>query len=91
MVVDAHCHLFPPAWRAHGHVPADMFEPAALVERHEAAGIRAAVVSDPHIWYGALDPSDIERDPRVQRLRGRARTVTSREALGARDRDPVAR
>ena len=61
MVVDAHCHLFPPAWRAHGHMPADMFEPAALVERHEAAGIRAAVVSDPHIWYGALDPSDIER------------------------------
>ena len=61
MVVDAHCHLFPPAWRAHGHMPPDMFEPQALIERHEAAGIGTAVVSDPHIWYGALDPSEIER------------------------------
>ena len=42
-------------------MPADMFEVEALLERHEAAGIEMAVVSDPHIWYGELDPSDIER------------------------------
>jgi aminocarboxymuconate-semialdehyde decarboxylase len=61
MVIDAHCHLFPTAWRSHGHMPGDMFEPTELIEHHEAAGIATAVVSDPHIWYGALDPSDIVR------------------------------
>ena len=60
-VVDGHCHLFPRAWQAHGHMPPDMFEPQALIDRHAAAGISCAVVSDPHIWYGDLDPSDIGR------------------------------
>lgn len=60
-VVDAHCHLFPCAWQPHGRMPRDLFEPHALIERHEAAGVATAVVSDPHIWYGDLDPSDIAR------------------------------
>lgn len=38
-----------------------MFDVAGLLERQEAAGIATTVVSDPHIWYGDLDPSDIER------------------------------
>jgi aminocarboxymuconate-semialdehyde decarboxylase len=42
-------------------MPPDLFEPQALIERHAAAGIACAVVSDPHIWYGDLDPSDIAR------------------------------
>ena len=37
-----------------------MFDVASLLERQEAAGIATTVVSDPHIWYGDLDPSDIE-------------------------------
>ena len=38
-----------------------MFDVAGLLERQEAAGIATTVVSDPHIWYGDLDPSDIAR------------------------------
>lgn len=42
-------------------MPADMFDVEGLLERQEQAGISATVVSDPHIWYGDLDPSDISR------------------------------
>lgn len=42
-------------------MPDDMFDVQGLLERQEAAGVSTAVVSDPHIWYGDLDPSDIER------------------------------
>jgi aminocarboxymuconate-semialdehyde decarboxylase len=40
-------------------MPADMFDVDGLLERMDAADVSAAVVSDPHIWYGDLDPSDI--------------------------------
>ncbi|MGH3110093.1 MAG: amidohydrolase family protein [Gaiellaceae bacterium] len=59
--VDAHSHLFPPAWKSSGWMPDDMFDVQGLLERQAAAGIATTVVSDPHIWYGDLDPSDIER------------------------------
>jgi aminocarboxymuconate-semialdehyde decarboxylase len=59
--VDAHSHLFPRAWQPHGRMPEDMFDVPALLERQEAAGISTTVVSDPHIWYGDLDPGDIAR------------------------------
>jgi aminocarboxymuconate-semialdehyde decarboxylase len=42
-------------------MPDDMFDVAGLLERQEAAGIATTVVSDPHIWYGDLDPGDIAR------------------------------
>jgi aminocarboxymuconate-semialdehyde decarboxylase len=61
LIVDAHSHLFPPAWAPFGRMPADMFDVDGLLERQAAAGVAASVVSDPHIWYGDLDPSDIGR------------------------------
>ena len=42
-------------------MPADMFDVEDLLERQAAAGVATSVVSDPHIWYGDLDPSDISR------------------------------
>ncbi len=60
-IVDAHSHLFPEAWRRHGRMPDDMFDAAGLLERQEEAGVATTVVSDPHIWYGDLDPSEISR------------------------------
>jgi aminocarboxymuconate-semialdehyde decarboxylase len=42
-------------------MPADMFDVQELLERQEEAGIATTVVSDPHIWYGDLDPGSIER------------------------------
>ncbi|MBM3678571.1 MAG: hypothetical protein FJW96_11915, partial [Actinobacteria bacterium] len=60
-VVDCHCHLFPSAWQPRGHMPPDMFDVEGLLEKHAGAGISAAIVSDPHIWYGDLDPSEIAR------------------------------
>jgi predicted TIM-barrel fold metal-dependent hydrolase len=42
-------------------MPADMFDVDDLLERQDAAGVVTSVVSDPHIWYGELDPSAIER------------------------------
>ena len=60
-VVDAHSHLFPAAWAPYGRMPDDLFDVAALLERQAAAGIATTVVSDPHIWYGELDPSSLER------------------------------
>lgn len=60
-VVDCHSHLFPPAWAPHGRMPADLFDVAGAIERLEEAGVATAIVSDPHIWYGDLDPSAIER------------------------------
>jgi aminocarboxymuconate-semialdehyde decarboxylase len=59
-VVDAHSHLFPAAWAPHGRMPADMFDVEALLARQEEAGIATSVVSDPHIWYGDLDPGSID-------------------------------
>ena len=58
-VVDCHCHLFPPAWSRRGRMPADLFDVEGLVARMDEAGIAVSVVSDPHIWYGDLDPSEI--------------------------------
>ena len=60
-IVDAHSHLFPTHWASHGRMPVDMFDAAGLLERQEAAGITTTIVSDPHIWYGDLDPGDITR------------------------------
>jgi aminocarboxymuconate-semialdehyde decarboxylase len=60
-IVDAHCHLFPPSWAAYGRMPDDMFDVQGLLERQEQAGVSSSVVSDPHIWYGDLDPADIAR------------------------------
>jgi aminocarboxymuconate-semialdehyde decarboxylase len=60
-VVDAHSHLYPAAWRPHGRMPDDLFDVEGLLARQEEAGIAASVVSDPHIWYGDLDPSDLAR------------------------------
>jgi aminocarboxymuconate-semialdehyde decarboxylase len=59
-VVDAHSHLFPASWAARGRMPADMFDVDALLARQDEAGIATSVVSDPHIWYGDLDPGAIE-------------------------------
>ena len=42
-------------------MPADMFDAGALLDAAGAAGITRTVISDPHIWYGDLDPSDIAR------------------------------
>jgi aminocarboxymuconate-semialdehyde decarboxylase len=60
-IVDTHSHLFPPHWAPHGRMPPDMFDVAALLERQEEAGVELSIVSDPHIWYGDLDPGSIER------------------------------
>lgn len=38
-----------------------MFDVDDLLERQAAAGVVTSLVSDPHIWYGDLDPSDIAR------------------------------
>jgi aminocarboxymuconate-semialdehyde decarboxylase len=57
--VDCHSHLFPAAWAPRGRMPADMFDVDDLLERMDGADVAASVVSDPHIWYGDLDPSDI--------------------------------
>lgn len=59
-VVDAHSHLFPPAWAPRGRMPSEMFDVEALFARQEEAGVATTVVSDPHIWYGDLDPGSIE-------------------------------
>jgi aminocarboxymuconate-semialdehyde decarboxylase len=59
-VVDAHSHLFPESWASRGRMPPDMFDVEALLARQEEAGIATTVVSDPHIWYGDLDPGAIE-------------------------------
>ena len=59
-VVDAHSHLFPTAWAPRGRMPADMFDVEALFARQEEAGVATSVVSDPHIWYGDLDPGAID-------------------------------
>ena len=42
-------------------MPAAMFDVAGLLERQAKAGIAMSIVSDPHIWYGDLDPLSIER------------------------------
>jgi predicted TIM-barrel fold metal-dependent hydrolase len=59
-VVDVHSHLFPAAWAPRGRMPSVMFDVEALLERQEEAGVATSVVSDPHIWYGELDPGSIE-------------------------------
>jgi predicted TIM-barrel fold metal-dependent hydrolase len=61
VILDSHCHLFPPAWAPYGRMPDDMFDVPGLLERQADAGVSLSVVSDPHIWYGELDPGDIER------------------------------
>jgi aminocarboxymuconate-semialdehyde decarboxylase len=42
-------------------MPSELFDVDGLLARQEAAGIATSVVSDPHIWYGDLDPSEIGR------------------------------
>ena len=42
-------------------MPPDLFDAEALLEVQAAAGVTRTVISDPHIWYGDLDPSAIER------------------------------
>lgn len=60
MIVDAHSHLFPPAWASSGRLPADMFSVETVLERQEESGIDVTIVSDPHIWYGERDLGSIE-------------------------------
>jgi len=60
-IVDTHSHLYPRAWAEHGRMPPDMFDVPALLERQEEGGVEVSVISDPHIWYGELDPGSIER------------------------------
>ncbi len=59
-VVDAHSHLFPESWASRGRMPPDMFDVEALLARQEEAGIATTIVSDPHIWYGDLDPGALD-------------------------------
>lgn len=61
MIVDSHVHLFPRQWSALGRMPPDLFDVARQLERMEAGGITTSIVSDPHIWYGDLDTSDIQQ------------------------------
>lgn len=61
LVVDAHSHLFPTAWEGGGHMPPDMFNISALLERQQASGVDVSTISDPHIWYGDLDVTSIDR------------------------------
>ena len=42
-------------------MPPDLFDVARQLERMEAGGITTSIVSDPHIWYGDLDTSDIQQ------------------------------
>ena len=60
-IVDAHSHLYPRAWAPHGRMPDDLFDVEGLLARQAEAGISTTVVSDPHIWYGDLDPGSLER------------------------------
>jgi aminocarboxymuconate-semialdehyde decarboxylase len=59
-LVDAHSHLFPQEWAPKGRMPPDMFDVEGLLARQAEAGIATTVVSDPHIWYGDLDPGALE-------------------------------
>jgi aminocarboxymuconate-semialdehyde decarboxylase len=59
-VVDAHSHLFPAAWAPRGRMPADLFDVEALLARQDEADVATSVISDPHIWYGDMDPGSIE-------------------------------
>lgn len=61
MVIDAHSHLFPAAWKSAGHLPPQLFDLETIFERQEEAGVDMTVISDPHIWYGDLDLGSIER------------------------------
>ena len=60
-IVDAHSHLYPRAWAPHGRMPDDLFDVEGLLARQAEAGISTTVVSDPHIWYGDLDPGSLDR------------------------------
>lgn len=59
-IVDCHAHLSPPSWRPHGRMPATMFDVPAFLAARATSGVATSVVSDPHIWYGDLDPASIE-------------------------------
>jgi len=59
MIIDSHSHLFPARWRSFGHMPEQMFDVEGLFERQAEAGVDLTIVSDPHIWYGELDLTDI--------------------------------
>ncbi len=61
MIVDTHCHLYPERWRTEGQMPSDMFAVEQLAEELESTGVDRAVVSDPHIWYGAPDMNELSR------------------------------
>jgi predicted TIM-barrel fold metal-dependent hydrolase len=61
VIIDAHSHLFPPAWQSAGRLPSQMFDLEAVFGRQEEAGVDLTVISDPHIWYGDLDLGSIER------------------------------
>ena len=60
-VIDTHSHMFPPAWAPQGRMPQEMFDFDALIARQDEAGVALSIISDPHIWYGDLDPASIER------------------------------
>ncbi|MDQ2959469.1 MAG: amidohydrolase [Candidatus Dormibacteraeota bacterium] len=61
MIIDTHSHLFPPSWQSAGHMPVEMFDVGSLLERQHLASVDVSIVSDPHIWYGDVDLSGIER------------------------------
>jgi len=60
-VIDTYSHMFPPAWAPQGRMPQEMFDFDALIARQDEAGVALSIISDPHIWYGDLDPASIER------------------------------
>jgi aminocarboxymuconate-semialdehyde decarboxylase len=59
VTVDAHSHMFPPAWRAGTRMPDALFDLDRVFGRQSEAGIDVTVLSDSHIWFGDRDVGDI--------------------------------
>jgi aminocarboxymuconate-semialdehyde decarboxylase len=58
-IVDAHSHLFPPAWRQGTRMPPAIFDLDLIFQRQDQAGLSMTVLSDSHIWFGERDLGDI--------------------------------
>ncbi|HEY1486596.1 MAG TPA: hypothetical protein VGF84_10855, partial [Micromonosporaceae bacterium] len=58
-LVDAHSHLFPPAWRAGTRMPEAIFDLDLIFQRQDEAGLSMTILSDSHIWFGERDLGDI--------------------------------
>jgi aminocarboxymuconate-semialdehyde decarboxylase len=59
VTVDAHSHMFPPAWRPGTRMPDALFDLDRVFARQVEAGIEVTVLSDSHIWFGDRDVGDI--------------------------------